>query len=79
MDIQLVKTANTRMQIKRLPDSLCSNHLSFGKAPDAVNISGDFFSREFAAVPHDVKLGKAQSSDSISPELVIHAGSSLRF
>ena len=48
-------------------------------APDAVNISGDFSPREFAAALHHFKPGKAPGSDSICPELLIHAGPGLKF
>ena len=42
-------------------------------APDAVNISGDFSSKEFVAALHYLKPGKAPGPDSICPELLIHA------
>ena len=48
-------------------------------APDAVNISGDFYSREFAAALHHLKPGKAPGSGSICPELLIHAVRGLKF
>ena len=48
-------------------------------APDRVNISGDFFLREFAAALHHLKPGKAPGPDSICPELLIHAGPCLKF
>ena len=48
-------------------------------APDAVNISGNFFPKEFAAVLHHLKPDKAVGPDFVSPELVIHAGPSLKF
>ena len=48
-------------------------------APDAVNISGDFSSREFAAALHHLKPGKAVGPDSICLELLIHAGPGLKF
>ena len=46
-----------------------------------MNISGDFSSREreFAAVLHHLKPGKAPGPDSICPELLIHAGPGLKF
>ena len=47
-------------------------------APDAVNVSGGFSSREFAAL-HHLKSGKAPGPDSICPELLIHAGPGLKF
>ena len=43
-------------------------------SPDAVNISGDFSPREFAAALHHLKPGKVTGPDSIFPELLIHAG-----
>ena len=43
-------------------------------SPDAVNISGDFSPREFAAALHHLKPGKAPGPDSICPQLLIHAG-----
>ena len=42
-------------------------------ATDAVNISGDFSPRDFAAALHYLKPGKAPGPDSICPELLIHA------
>ena len=48
-------------------------------APDAVNISGNFSSREFAAVLHHLKPGKALGPDSICLELVIYASPGLKF
>ena len=48
-------------------------------APYAVNISGDFSSREFAAALHHLKLGKASGPDSICPEFLIHADPDLKF
>ena len=48
-------------------------------APDAVNISGDFSRREFSAALHHLKPGKAPGPDSICSELLIHAGSGLKF
>ena len=45
---------------------------------DAVNISKDFSPREFAAALHHLKPGKAPGPDSISLELLIHAGSGLK-
>ena len=47
-------------------------------APDAVNISGDISTREFAAAFH-LKPGKAPGHDSICPEVLIHAGPGLKF
>ena len=47
-------------------------------APDAVNISRDFSSREFAAALQHLKPGKAPGPDSICPELAIHAGPGLK-
>ena len=47
--------------------------------PDAVNISGAFSPREFAAALHHLKPGKAPGPDSIFPELVINAGPGLKF
>ena len=38
-------------------------------SPDAVNISGDFPPREFAAALHHLRPGKALGPDSICPEL----------
>ena len=48
-------------------------------APDAVNISGYFSPREFAAALHYLKPGKAPGPDSICPKLLIHASSGLKF
>ena len=48
-------------------------------APDAVNISGDFSSRDFAAALHHLKPGKTSGPDSICPEISIHAGPGLKF
>ena len=45
---------------------------------DAVNISGDFSQREFAAALHHLKPGKALGPDSIFPKLLIHAGLGLK-
>ena len=42
-------------------------------APYAVNSSGDFLPREFAAALHHLKPGKTPGPDSICPELLIHA------
>ena len=41
-------------------------------APDAVNISGDFSLRDFAAAFHHLKPDKALGPDSIFPKLLIH-------
>ena len=46
--------------------------------PSAVNLSGDFSSREFAAALQHVKPGKAPGPDYICPELIIHAGTALK-
>ena len=46
-------------------------------ARDAVNTSGDFSPREFAAALHHLKSGKALGPDSICPELLTHAGPGL--
>ena len=48
-------------------------------APDAVNISGAFSPREFAAAFHHLKPGKASGPDFICPERLIHAGPGLKF
>ena len=48
-------------------------------APDAVNISGDFSAREFAAALHHLKPGKALGPGSICTKLLIHAGPSWKF
>ena len=47
-------------------------------APDAVNISRNFSPREFAGALHHLKPGEASGPDSISAELVIHAGTGLK-
>ena len=47
--------------------------------PSPVNLSGDFSSREFAAALQPIKPGKAPGPDSICPELIIHAGTALKF
>ena len=46
--------------------------------PDAVNISDNFSQREFAAALQHLKSGKALGSDSICPELILHAGAALK-
>ena len=48
-------------------------------APDAVNISGDFFPRELTAALHHLKPGKAPVPESIFPELLIHVCHGLKF
>ena len=48
-------------------------------SPDAVNISGDFSPRKFAAALHYLKPGKAPGPDSIFPELLIHADPGFKF
>ena len=48
-------------------------------SPDAVNTSGDFFPKEFAASLHHLKPGKAPGPDSICPEFLIHAVPGLKF
>ena len=47
-------------------------------SPDAVNISGDFSPREFAAALHHLKPGKAPSLNSICPDHLIHANPDLK-
>ena len=47
-------------------------------SPDAVNISGNFSPREFAAALHHLKPGKAPGPDSICSEHLIHAGPGLK-
>ena len=47
--------------------------------PDPVNISDTFSQREFAAALQHLKSGKALGSNSICPELIIHAGAALNF
>ena len=47
--------------------------------PDAVNTSGDFSPREFAAALHHLKPGQAPGPDFICLELLIHAGPGLKF
>ena len=44
-----------------------------------MNISGDFSPREFATALHHLEPGEAPGSDSIRPELLIHAGPGLKF
>ena len=49
--------------------------------PNAVNISDDFSQREFTAALQHLKPGKALSltiTDSICPELIVHAGAALK-
>ena len=46
---------------------------------DAVNISDNFSQKEFAAALQHLKPGKAPGPDSICSELILHAGSALRF
>ena len=48
-------------------------------SPDVINIHGDFSPREFAAALHHLKPGEALGPDPICPELLIHAGPSLKF
>ena len=48
-------------------------------APEAVNISRYFSPRKFAATLHHLKSGKAPGPYSIYQELLIHAGSGLKF
>ena len=64
---------NFRLVMQELPDFWRATAL------DAVNISRDFSSREFAAAIHHLKPGKAPGPDSICSELVIHAGPGLKF
>ena len=81
IDSQLVKNwkyegANRKISqsvMQELSDLLLATALLLATTT-AVNISGDFSSREFAAAPHHLKPGKAPGSDSIFPELLIHAG-----
>ena len=47
--------------------------------PDAVNISNNFLQREFAAALQHLKPGKAPGPDSICSELILHAGTALKF
>ena len=44
-----------------------------------INISRDFSPKEFAVTLYHLKADKAPGPDSICPELVIHAGSGLKF
>ena len=46
--------------------------------PDAVNISDTFSQREFTVALQHLKPGKAPGSDSICPELILHAGAPLK-
>ena len=46
--------------------------------PDAVNISDNFSQREFTASLQHLKPNKTPGPDSISPELIIHAGAALK-
>ena len=46
--------------------------------PSPVNLAGNFSPREFTAALQHVKPGKAPGSDSICPELIIHAGTALK-
>ena len=55
-----------------------SSNLRRATAPDAVNISGNFSPREFAAALHHLKPGKAPGPHSICPKLLIHAGPGLK-
>ena len=48
-------------------------------ALDSMNISWDFSPREFATAFHHLKPGKSPVHDSICPELLIQAGSGLKF
>ena len=45
---------------------------------DTVNISDSFLQREFAAALQHLKPGKAPGPHSIFPELILHAGASLK-
>ena len=77
---QLVKNGKyTRMKIKRFLNSLCRNCLTFGgRLLQGSKYLRRFSPREFAAF-HHLKPGKASGPDSIFPELLIHAGPSLKF
>ena len=46
--------------------------------PDALNISDNFWQREFAAAFQHLKPGKATGPDSIFPEIILHAGAALK-
>ena len=46
--------------------------------PDAVNISDNFLQRKFVVALQHLKSGKASGSDSICPELILHAGAVLK-
>ena len=46
--------------------------------PDAVNISDTFSQREFTASPQRLKPGKAQETDFIYSELIVHVGAALK-
>ena len=48
------------------------------RLPDAVNISDNFSRREFTAALQHLKPVKTPGSDSICPELIIHAGAALK-
>ena len=46
--------------------------------PDAVNISDNFSLKKFVAILQHLKPGKAPGSDSICPELILHAGAAFK-
>ena len=46
--------------------------------PDPVNISDTFLQREFTGALQHLKSGKAPEPDSIFPELILHAGATLK-
>ena len=77
---QLVKTGKYEGANREISRSVMQELSDLWRAtsPDAVNISGDFSPREFAAALHHLKSGKAPGPDSIFPELLIHAGPGLK-
>ena len=78
---QLVKNGKYKAAIREISRSIMQELPDLWRAtnPDAVNISGCFSSREFAAVFHHLKRGNSPGSDSICSELLTHAGPGLNF
>ena len=78
---QLVKNGKYEGANREISRSVMQELSDLGRAtaPDAINISGDFAPREFAAAPHHLKPDKAPGPDSICTELFIHAGPGLKF
>ena len=78
---QLVKNGKYEGANREISRSVMQELSDLGRAtaPDAINISGNFAPREFAAALHHLKPDKAPGPDSICTELFIHAGPGLKF